>query len=97
MLKYMYENNVDLFNILRNSFPVAGVDGTLKNRMIDTPAQGIVHAKTGTLSGVASLSGYLTSKNGHLLAFSMLVQNFVGSSKPARDFQDRICNILVKY
>ncbi len=97
VLKYMYENNVDLFNILRNSFPVAGVDGTLKNRMIDTPAQGIVHAKTGTLSGVASLSGYLTSKNGHLLAFSMLVQNFVGSSKPARDFQDRICNILVNY
>ena len=93
----MYENNIDLYNILSRSFPIAGVDGTLKHRMAGTPAQGIVHAKTGTLSGVASLSGYLTAKNGHLIAFSMLVQNFVGSSRPARDFQDRICNLLVQY
>lgn len=97
VLKYMYENKIDLFNILKHSFPIAGVDGTLENRMIGTPAQGIVHAKTGTLSGVASLSGYLTAKNGHLIAFSMLVQNYVGSSRPARNFQDRICNILVQY
>jgi D-alanyl-D-alanine carboxypeptidase/D-alanyl-D-alanine-endopeptidase (penicillin-binding protein 4) len=97
VLKYMYYDKPDLFTILYNSFPIAGVDGTLDNRMKNTPAQNNVHAKTGTLSGVCSLSGYVTAKNGHLLAFSMLVQNYVGSSKIGRGFQDRICNILASY
>jgi D-alanyl-D-alanine carboxypeptidase/D-alanyl-D-alanine-endopeptidase (penicillin-binding protein 4) len=97
VLKYMYYDKPDLFTILYNSFPIAGVDGTLDNRMKNTPAQNNVHAKTGTLSGVCSLSGYVTAKNGHLLAFSMLVQNYVGSSKIGRGFQDRICNILAEY
>ena len=97
VLKYMYYEKPDLFTILYNSFPIAGVDGTLDSRMKDTPAQNNVHAKTGTLSGVCSLSGYVTSKNGHLLAFSMLVQNYVGSSKIGRSFQDKICNILAEY
>ncbi len=97
LLKYMYNQHPELYKILYNSFPIAGVDGTLKNRMIDTPAQNNVHAKTGTLSGVCSLSGYVTSANGHQIVFSMLVQNYVGSSKTGRDFQDKICNILAEY
>lgn len=97
ILKYMYYKKPDLFTILYNSFPIAGVDGDLKSRMINTPAQNNVHAKTGTLSGVCSLSGYVTAKNGHLIAFSMLVQNYVGSARESRDFQDRICNILADY
>ncbi len=96
-LKYIYFQKPDLYKILYQSFPVAGVDGTLKNRMTGTPAQNNVHAKTGTLSGVCSLSGYVTASNGHLIAFSMLVQNYVGSSKIGREFQDEICNILAEY
>ena len=45
-----------------NSFPIAGVDGTLENRMLKTPAEKNVHAKTGTLTGVSCLSGYVTYK-----------------------------------
>ena len=97
VLKYIYFEKPDLFKILYNSFPIAGVDGTLNHRMIDTPAQNNVHAKTGTLSGVCSLSGYVTAKNGHIIAFSMLVQNYVGGSKEGRFFQDEICNILAEY
>jgi serine-type D-Ala-D-Ala carboxypeptidase/endopeptidase (penicillin-binding protein 4) len=97
ILKYMYYAKPDLYKILYKSFPIAGVDGTLEDRMIQTPAQNNVHAKTGTLSGVACLSGYLTAKNGHELAFSMLTQNYVGSAIFARGFQDIICNILVSY
>ena len=96
-LKYIYSQKPDLYEILYQSFPIAGADGTLKNRMTGTPAQNNVHAKTGTLSGVCSLSGYVTASNGHLIAFSMLVQNYVGSSKTGREFQDEICNILAKY
>lgn len=97
VLKYINKERPDLFKLLYNSFPDAGVDGTLRHRMINTPAQNNVHAKTGSLSGVSSLSGYLTSQNGHLIAFSMLVQHYDKSPRIYRDIQDKICEILVKY
>ncbi len=96
-LKYMYYNQKDLFELFYNSLPVAGVDGTLKNRMKNTSAQNNVHAKTGTLNGVSNLSGYVTSKNSHLIAFSILVQNFVDEYSKARSFQDKICELLAEY
>ncbi len=97
VLKYIYYEKPDLFKILYKSFPIAGVDGTLKSRMKNTPAQGNVHAKTGTLSGVCALSGYLTAKNGHLIAFSMITENYACRAKKGRNFQDEICNVLVNY
>lgn len=96
-LKYIYKNYPSKFKILYDSFPIGGIDGTLKNRMNSTKAYNNVHAKTGTLTGVSCLSGYVTNKKGHLLAFSIMMQNFVGSSKRARDFQDKICEILSSY
>jgi D-alanyl-D-alanine carboxypeptidase/D-alanyl-D-alanine-endopeptidase (penicillin-binding protein 4) len=97
VLKYMYFQKPDLYKILYESFPVAGVDGTLSNRMKGASAQNKVHAKTGTLSGVSCLSGYVTADNGHLLAFSIILQNFTGSSKVGKDYEDKICNILAEY
>ncbi len=97
VLKYVYETEPDLYEILAESFPIAGVDGTLSHRMIATDAFNNVRAKTGTLSGVSSLSGYLKSKSGHLLAFSILMQNFVDNTGTARAFQDEICKILAGY
>ena len=97
LLKYIYDKHPDLQKILFDSFPIAGVDGTLENRMQKSLAINNVHAKTGTLSGVSCLSGYVENKNKHQLAFSIMMQNFVGSSKTARDFQDEICKILASY
>ncbi len=97
ILKYLYFQKPDLYRILYESFPVAGIDGTLSNRMKGASAQNKVHAKTGTLSGVSSLSGYVTADNGHLLAFSIILQNYSGSSKTAKDYEDKICNILTEY
>ncbi|MFO7445801.1 MAG: D-alanyl-D-alanine carboxypeptidase/D-alanyl-D-alanine-endopeptidase [Ignavibacteriaceae bacterium] len=97
VLKYMYSQHPELYGRLYNSFPIAGIDGTLKNRMKNTPAEGNVHAKTGTLSGVSCLSGYLTSKNGSIIAFSVLIQNHVKNTSAVLRFQDQICNILVNY
>ncbi len=94
ILEYFYYTRNDLFLKLYNSFPSAGVDGTLRNRMRNTRSENNVHAKTGTLSGVSSLSGYLTSKNGNFLSFSIMIQNYKGSSAAARKFQDIICNIF---
>ena len=97
LLKYIYDKHPDLQKILYASFPVAGVDGTLENRMQKSYAINNVHAKTGTLSGVSCLSGYVEGKNSHQLAFSIMMQNFVGSSKTARNFQDEICKLLAGF
>jgi D-alanyl-D-alanine carboxypeptidase/D-alanyl-D-alanine-endopeptidase (penicillin-binding protein 4) len=72
-----------------------GVDGTLRGRLRDTPAAGAVRAKTGTMSGVSSLSGYADTVSGRRLVFSILTNGFVGSSAPARTLQDNLCLRLV--
>jgi D-alanyl-D-alanine carboxypeptidase/D-alanyl-D-alanine-endopeptidase (penicillin-binding protein 4) len=97
VLKYMYSNNPELFKLYYNSLPVAGIDGTLGKRMNGTSAEGKVHAKTGTLRGVSCLSGYASGKNDHLIAFSILEQNFVYQTSYARYIQDQICELLSNY
>ncbi len=97
VLKYLYENKPQLYKKFYYSLPIAGIDGTLKKRMLDTPAQNNVHAKTGTLSGVSALSGYVTSKNNHEIVFSILIQNYAGDSSLARYYQDKICEMLADY
>lgn len=97
VLKYFYENKPEIFQKFYNSLPVAGTDGTLKDRMQNTLCQNNVHAKTGTMVGISSLSGYITSKNYHTLAFSVIIQNYVGDSSEARNFQDMICEMLAEY
>ncbi len=94
ILKYFYHNKPELYRILKDSFPVAGVDGTLKHRMKKGLAFQNVHAKTGTLSGVSTLSGYAKTKGGNDIAFSIFIQNFVGSADSARSYQNKICEII---
>jgi D-alanyl-D-alanine carboxypeptidase/D-alanyl-D-alanine-endopeptidase (penicillin-binding protein 4) len=95
VLRYMYKSRD--FEIYRQSLPVAGVDGTLKNRMKNTAAYRKVAAKTGSMTGISSLSGYLTASDGHFLAFSILVQNFVDkSSFVSVNYIDKICVALAE-
>jgi D-alanyl-D-alanine carboxypeptidase/D-alanyl-D-alanine-endopeptidase (penicillin-binding protein 4) len=63
-------------NSFREALPVAGVDGTLRNRMRGTVAENNVRAKTGSLSSAATLSGYVTTAAGENLAFSIMVNNY---------------------
>ena len=64
------------FQVFYESLPIAGVDGTIRTRMRGTPAQGNLRAKTGTLSMVRSLSGYVRTADGRLLEFSILCNNW---------------------
>ena len=97
VLKYMYYSEPGLYKVLVESFPIAGVDGTLAKRMNGTSAENNVKAKTGTITGVSALSGYITSQSGRLIAFSILIENFARGTSTARNFQDEICKILVEY
>ncbi|MBR5657478.1 MAG: D-alanyl-D-alanine carboxypeptidase/D-alanyl-D-alanine-endopeptidase [Prevotella sp.] len=91
-LRHAFRNE-KIFIHLYPSLPIAGVDGTLKNRMKHTFTQGNVRAKTGTLSRVISLAGYCKAANGHNLCFAILNQGIPKASM-ARAFQDRVCQIL---
>lgn len=82
-----------LFEVFWPTLPIAGVDGTLGNRMKTGAAYRNVRAKTGTITGVSALAGYLTASNGHVIAFAILNQH-VSDAKEARAFQDRICQML---
>ena len=69
--------------VYKNALPVAGVDGTLQNRMKGTSAAGNVHAKTGSLRYVYTLSGYVTSAAGEHLAFSIMLNNYYSAERTA--------------
>jgi D-alanyl-D-alanine carboxypeptidase/D-alanyl-D-alanine-endopeptidase (penicillin-binding protein 4) len=58
------------------SLPIAGRDGTIANRMKGTAAEGNARAKSGSMSNVRSLSGYVTTADGEPLAFSIIANNF---------------------
>ncbi|WP_165488552.1 MULTISPECIES: D-alanyl-D-alanine carboxypeptidase/D-alanyl-D-alanine endopeptidase [Dyella] len=61
---------------IMDTLPVAGIDGTLKSRMKGTAAEGNVRAKTGTLSQVRSLAGYVTTAHGQRLAFTIFLNHY---------------------
>ncbi len=92
LLRYAYRNSTVYLHLLP-SLPVAGVDGTLRDRMRGTFAAENVKAKTGTVEGVSSLAGYCTAANGHQLCFSIINQGIM-HTKNGRRFQDRVCNAL---
>lgn len=92
LLRYAYRNSTVYLHLLP-SLPVAGSDGTLRNRMRGSFAADNVKAKTGTLEGVSALAGYCTAANGHRLCFSIINQGIMHTSN-GRRFQDRVCNAL---
>ncbi len=92
-LKYAY-SQTDIFQKLYKSLPIAGIDGTLQNRMKGTVAYKNVHAKTGSYTAINALAGYLRMKNGHEVAFAIMNQNVLSAAK-ARAFQDKVCEIII--
>ena len=93
-LKYAYRNET-IYPYLSGALPVAGVDGTLRNRMRAGKAFNNVRAKTGSVTGISSLAGYAKAPDGHTLAFVIINQNVMEQSK-AKSFQNKFCEELCK-
>ena len=104
------QQTVDLLRFLHNRFPlayeyiaalpVAGFDGTLQRRFRKPTQQGLLRAKTGTMTGVISLSGYLYTANAHTLAFAIFINKTPGT-KPSvsgryRSLVDTLCDFFLR-
>lgn len=93
-LKFVY-SRPELYSVLKEALPIAGVDGTLNYRMRGQSAYKRVHAKTGTVTGISSLAGFARTPDNHVLAFVIINQNVL-KAREARAFQDKVCAELCK-
>jgi D-alanyl-D-alanine carboxypeptidase/D-alanyl-D-alanine-endopeptidase (penicillin-binding protein 4) len=82
------------FDLFRNTLPISGTDGTLKHRLSASEVRGSIHAKTGTLKGVTTLAGYMTTKSGRNLVFSIFANNAYASARVKKTI-DQICSLFV--
>jgi D-alanyl-D-alanine carboxypeptidase/D-alanyl-D-alanine-endopeptidase (penicillin-binding protein 4) len=81
-----FAHQADWGPVFHAALPVDGESGTLKRRARRTPARGNLHAKTGTTNTVAALGGYVTAKDGEVLAFSLVYNGTDrGNAKAAMD------------
>lgn len=90
-----YANTAPWAREFHASLPVAGRTETLRHRMSNTPAQGNLHAKTGTTNDAIALSGFVTAASGELLAFSFLYNG--RESGPARETIDAMGATLAAF
>ncbi len=83
------------FELFLSTLAVSGTDGTLRHRLYSQQVRGSIHAKTGTLNGVSTLSGYMMTKSGHNLAFSIFANNVHTSMARVKKTIDEICSLFV--
>lgn len=96
LLQFLYQRFPLSYEYIA-ALPISGRDGTLQKRFKVPTEQGFVRAKTGTMTGMNSLSGYLYSANGHTLAFAMFINRLPGKSAgPGRPLLDALCTYLLK-
>ncbi len=98
LLRYMWHHpDASVRQAFIDSMPIGGQDGTLQFRFRRGAARGKVRAKTGTLSNVSSLSGYVPSAQGSFLAFVLMGNHHTAKGKVVRAAQDRVVNLLAEY
>jgi D-alanyl-D-alanine carboxypeptidase/D-alanyl-D-alanine-endopeptidase (penicillin-binding protein 4) len=84
-------------DVWMDSFPVGGIDGTLEDRFKDNAAYGIVRAKTGTISNVRGLSGYIKTGEGENLVFSFLLNGHLLRSRDTEIITDTVLGLLADF
>ena len=95
VLTAMYHSKI--FKPFYESLPIAGIDGSLRYRMKGTAAENNVHAKTGTIEHVSSLSGYVTDKDGQMFVFSIMVNHYTVPTSLAEKLEDSVCERLASF
>jgi serine-type D-Ala-D-Ala carboxypeptidase/endopeptidase (penicillin-binding protein 4) len=91
-----YARTQPWFQPYYDSLPIAGVDGTLQDRMKNTVAAGRIHAKTGSVEHVRTRSGYAETPGGRRLIFAFLGNNQGGKNHEAGDALDGLCVAMLE-
>jgi len=92
----LYAQKRPWFESFFASLPVAGVDGTLEERMKNTPAAGRVHAKTGSVEHVRTMSGFADTAGGRRLMFSFMSNNEYGKNHETTDAMNGLCLAMIE-
>ena len=95
ILKGMKESSQ--WKIWYDLFPIAGIDGTLRWRMKRTKSEGNVRAKTGTISNVRGLSGYVKTAEGEDIVFSFLINGHLRTSRDTELITDKVLELIAEY
>lgn len=80
---------------LLTSLPIAGTDGTLAKRLMEDQHKGIIRAKTGTLTGVSSLAGFVSGPKNKTYCFAVMFNNYTSKANEVRALQDSIVARLI--
>ena len=83
--------------VLMETLPIAGKDGTLVGRMRLINHGEEVRAKTGSMSGVSTLAGYIYTRRHGVLIFAIMINQFVGKNRPFTHLEDRVCQWVAHY
>ncbi len=94
ILRAMHRN--PYFTYFYDALAIAGQDGTLENRLKGSGIENHLHAKTGSLSGVSAITGYLKTGENEMLAFSMIANNFLVPKSEVETAQDRALKVLYR-
>jgi D-alanyl-D-alanine carboxypeptidase/D-alanyl-D-alanine-endopeptidase (penicillin-binding protein 4) len=94
VLQFAYRNSKTSEYFI-SALPIAGVDGTLKNRMANISRK--IRAKTGTISGVVTLAGYATTNNKEPLAFVIMINGNNGLHWRYKGLEDKVATALTRY
>jgi D-alanyl-D-alanine carboxypeptidase/D-alanyl-D-alanine-endopeptidase (penicillin-binding protein 4) len=95
LLNFMKHNSTN-FDVYYNSLPVAGKTGTVENMFKGSPAEGNLRAKSGTIDRVKAYSGFVKSRSGREIAFSMIVNSFSCKSREATARLERLMTALAE-
>lgn len=96
-LLFYANHNAKIHDALLDALPIAGKDGTLAWRMRNPSTIGRIRAKTGTMTGVSALAGYIDTYHLGTLDFVIVTNNFIGKPHPYARLEDRICTLLTNY
>jgi len=94
LLSYI-DSSPEIKRNIINSLPKPGKPGTLINRLLKEKNNGRVSAKTGSMSGISSLAGYINTKHNGQIIFTIIANGFVGSHQRFNQFEDQLCTWLI--
>lgn len=92
-LLYSMKSHIE-WDVFYDSFPIAGIDGSIAHRFKGTELYNNIRAKTGYVSGVRTLSGYMTTRSGKQIVFSLATNHFAGKVRPIDNSHQQILQYL---